>query len=334
MAVYTTLERDEIEEFLEQFGLGTLLRHEGVARGVENTNYFLSIDRDGLADDSRGRHQADYVLTLFETLSMDALGFYVDLLQRLAEQGLPVPAPIEDVDGIALHTLRGRPTLLTPRMPGTHPLQPEPAQCAAIGSALAEIHEAARITGLQQPSHRGLPWLRQSATALRGHLEVADRVMLDEQLEELARLETLQPELPQGIIHGDLFRDNTLFDGGHLTGIIDFFSAGSGPLLLDLAIVVNDWCFDDQLALNHERLTALFSAYRSKRPLTNLEQKLWPAVLRLAAFRFWISRLKARYLPDLSHRRGVLIELKDPEEYRQRLLWHRAHRHDNGYPLS
>lgn len=323
MAVYTTLERGEIEAFIERFGLGTLLRYEGVASGIENTNYFLTIDRRDATDEHRPRHRADFVLTLFENQSEADLGFHVRLLQLLNRRGLPVPAPLQDVDGIALHSLLGRPTLLMPRVAGEHPIHPSAQQCQALGETLAAIHRTTRDAELQHPSHRGLAWLVRAAAKVRPHLDAGQIQLLDQQLAELDMLEGLQPTLPQGVIHGDLFRDNALFQGGELSGIIDFFSAGSGYLLLDLAIVANDWCYPSPRGFDHTLLTALLSGYQSKRALTDSEREQWPAMLRLAALRFWVSRLESRYAPERPRPVGALAELKDPAQYQAILQSHR-----------
>ena len=329
MAVYTVLEQSEIETLLESFGLGTLMHFEGVPQGVENTNYFLTID-PAPSPGQLSRSPRHYVLTLFESLPMATLEFYVELLGRLAQRGLPVPAPVPDIQGVALHCLRDRPALITPRFPGSHAMQPGPAHCAAIGGVLADLHRTGAELDLElsRASHRDFLWLAQTTEQVLPHLEPTDRNMAEELLSELQQLIDRQQDLPCGLVHGDLFRDNALFIDQRLTGVVDFFSAGPGILLYDLAVAVNDWCFDANSQLRRQQAAAMLAAYCSRRPLSEIEREWWPALLRLAAFRFWISRLAARHITRPARPRGALVELKNPEEYRQRLLQHRRYQHE------
>ncbi|BBM05480.1 hypothetical protein HAALTHF_18410n [Vreelandella aquamarina] len=47
-----------------------------------------------------------------------------------------MPGTIHDREGVALHSLAGKPALLFPRLPGKHPSAPNLAQCQALGSTL------------------------------------------------------------------------------------------------------------------------------------------------------------------------------------------------------
>jgi homoserine kinase type II len=122
--------------------------------------------------------------------------------------------------------------------------------------------------------------------------------------------------MPAGAIHGDLFRDNVLWSGEFISGVIDFYFAGHDALLFDVAVTVNDWCGTSAGELDPARLEALLIAYHAARPFTEAERAAWPAMLRAAALRFWLSRAIDRYLP----RAGKLVMEKDPGEYRDILL--------------
>lgn len=119
-------------------------------------------------------------------------------------------------------------------------------------------------------------------------------------------------ELPQGAVHGDLFRDNTLFEGDALGGIIDFYNGCTGDLLFDLAIVINDWASNEDGSLNAERYNAILSAYQARRPLTESERTLWPTMLRMTALRYWLSRLLVVYVDPPAHD----LTPHDPERFR------------------
>lgn len=303
MSVFTPVERPELEGFLQRFELGRLIDYSGIAGGTENSNFFVATA------------QGEYVLTLVERDPVAELPFFIQLLDRLQQADLPVPYALRDRSGIALHRLNDRPALLQPRLPGRHIETPDASHCQAVGLMLARLHDATAISGLLRPSDRGLEWMATQARALLERSKPSVRALLQPLLPILEQLRQHRPALPEAILHGDLFRDNVLFDGHHLTGIIDFYNAFSGWTLYDVAICVNDWCLADEGGLDERRTEALLAGYASQRRFTPLEAEHWPSLLRLAALRFWLSRQLAA--DRHAEHSGVLI--KEPAHF-QRLL--------------
>ncbi|SDT16984.1 homoserine kinase [Pseudomonas oryzae] len=306
MSVFTPLERHELEAFLAPFGLGRLLEFQGIAAGTENSNFFVSLEK------------GEYVLTLIERGPRDDMGFFIALLDVLHDAGLPVPYAVRTTDGRAVGELAGLPALLQPRLAGHHVSQPNPHQCQAVGELLARLHLATREQMLERPSDRGFDWMLAEGPLQALRLDDAACSLLKAALAEIAQLRPRLDLLPQANLHGDLFHDNVLFDGNYLSGVIDFYNACSGPMLYDLAIAANDWCSEPCGEFDGHRLNALLAGYAALRPFTAAEAELWPAMLRIACVRFWLSRLIAA---EAFAGQDVLI--KDPEEYR-RLLAARA----------
>ncbi len=306
MAVFTDLSRDEVLVLLEQYRLGRLAGLQGIASGIENSNFFLDTDA--------GR----FVLTVFERLCAEQLPFYLGLMQHLARRGLPVPSPEETTGGELFARVRGKPVAVVSRLPGRAIDQATPAQCALVGQFLATMHVQARDYPVFQPNLRGLGWWKDAASALEQHIEDA---VFHELIEEIIYQDAVERSaafegLPGGPIHADLFRDNVLFEADAIGGVIDFYFAGCGPWLFDLAVTANDWCVDLYSGeFDQEKACSLLGAYHLVRPLQEQEHLLWRAMLRAAALRFWISRLYDLHLP----RPAAVLRPHDPSRFARML---------------
>ena len=321
MAVYTEVSFDEAAGLAARLGLGPLTALAPCHGGIENTNYFV--------DTATGR----YVLTLFERLSFEQLPFYLALMQHLAQRGLPVPGPHADANGTILHRVRGKPAALVDRLPGQHHLAPDAAHCASVGTLLARMHLAVADFAPHQPNLRGLAWWRETLPQVLPHLDADRRRLATSELryQEQVAASALYATLPRGAIHADLFRDNAMFEGDRLVGVLDFYFAGVDALAFDIAVCLNDWCIDLATGrLAADRALAFVDAYDALRPLASAERRLLPALLRAAALRFWISRLWDAHLP----RDAALLTAHDPEHFervlRERIAapWHPLHEDD------
>ncbi|UTW03461.1 homoserine kinase [Amphritea atlantica] len=306
MAVYTEVSKTDLETLLKDYDLGKLIDFKGIDGGIENTNYFVTLNNEGL--------QQEYVLTLFEELNQDEMPYFVELTTWLAERGCPVPFPFKDNNGIALKSLHGRPALLQPRLSGHHIETLTESHCSQIGAALAQFHQAGRDFYLQRQAHRGVFWWRRESQHIADKLSDEDAQLLRTEVDLFDQLREQPWNLPQGAIHGDLFYDNALFEGDKLSAILDIYNACTGYLLYDLAIVANDWCVNADGSIDPLREQALLTAYGKVRPFDENEYLAWPQLVRTAAMRFWLSRL----IPALDP--GSTQKIKDPEEFRRILL--------------
>ena len=309
MSVYTRVERGQLEEFLRNYDLGELVEQQGISDGIENTNYFVTT--------SAGK----YVLTLFESLGAGELPFFLDLMAFLAEHNVPSACPIADREGSYLRTLNERPAALVQRLSGTWAPNPNQAQIAALWTTLGRMHRVGKKFPQQYENTRGPRWWRATAEQIMDRLPEADARMLQEEIAFQAGHR--RDELPRGVIHADLFRDNALFQGDELTGVIDFYYACTDVLLYDLAVIANDWCSSEEGVLDEPRTRTLLQAYHGERSLTGQERDAWPVMLRAGALRFWLSRTQDK----LSPRPGEITHLKDPEEY-ARILRDRIAHHE------
>lgn len=310
MSVYTSVSRSQLEQFLLNYSIGELVSYQGISEGIENTNYFV--------DTTKG----SYVLTIFELLPTADIPFYVELMAYLNENNIPSAHPIADRNNNYLQSLLNKPAILMQRLEGKSVLNPELIHCQEIGSALAKLHLAGTGFELQKVNFRGQQWRMSTGGQLLDLVTRENAKILGEEL----RAQALQhyEDLPQGVIHADLFRDNVLFAGNHITGILDFYNACNDSLLYDVAITVNDWCVFQDGSLDFSRASALCQGYTSVRSVDSEEQKAWPMVLRTAALRFWLSRLWDSYHP----KPGEMTFQKNPDEFKQILLARIREEHD------
>ncbi len=305
MAVFTRVTEADITAWLANYSLGTLLELQGIPAGIENTNYFVTT--------SNGR----FVLTLFEKLTADDLPFYLNLMSHLARHGIPCPAPVSDHSNRFLGELNGKPACIVSRLSGRSVMQPGATHCAAVGAMLGQMHSAGQSFGDQMLNPRGSSWRAEASQQVLKFLPAADAALLQS---EVALHAQPLAGIPRGVIHADLFRDNVLMDGERVSGLIDFYFACTGNLLYDVAITVNDWCVDTEGKLDTQRAQAMLRAYHQARPFTAREAELWPQVLRLAALRFWISRLYDLHMP----RDGEMVHAHNPDQFKRILQNHIA----------
>lgn len=306
MAVFTAVTLDDLTEWLDQFQLGKALAIDGIASGIENSNFFLTTE-----------HGA-YVLTIFENLTFAQLPFYLQLMKHLAACGIPVPDPVANVAGELVVPLHGKPAAIVSKLAGASQMDPEPVHCAAMGAMLARMHLAAQDFPLHQPNLRGLDWCAATAPQVLPYLTAAEATLLRDEIafQQAFAATPAYASLARGPVHADLFRNNVMFVGPVLTGCFDFYFAGVDTWLFDLAVTVNDWCIDLATgALDAARLQALLHAYHAVRPFTTAETLAWQPLLRAAALRFWLSRLYDLHMP----RAAEMLTPHDPTHF-ERIL--------------
>lgn len=314
MAVFTQVSDDDARLLLREYTLGDFRSLKGIAAGIENSNFFLTTT------------QGEFVLTVFEVLTREQLPFYIELMNHLAQRSIPVPHPMTRRDGLRISSLHGKPAAIVTKLPGSYEPKPSVVHCAIAGATLARAHKAGQDFGLIQPNLRGLSWWEQTAPIVKPFLIPTLASLLEQSLEEQRALAqtTDYQSLPTGPSHCDLFRDNVLFAGTAqspvMGGFIDFYFAGVDAWVFDVAVSVNDWCIEHASGVFYpDHVNAWLNAYAQIRPFTEAEQRVWPAILRAAALRFWISRLFDFYLP----RPAQTLKPHDPTHF-ERILTQRT----------
>jgi homoserine kinase type II len=302
MSVYTTVKRSELEHFLLRYDIGQLLDYRAISAGITNTNYYLDTDKN------------QYVLTLYEHHNEEQLNYILGLQQHLSSREVACSYPIVDRHACCFSTLHNRPAAINHRVYGEVEPVPGLEHCLLVGRELARFHLAGQDYQGYRPNPRGFDWWSAMRGELGQQMSANELKLLDQNLDDYhkAGLEGL----PAGPIHADLFHDNVLYHQQDLAGIIDFDYACNDYFIFDIAIVLNDWCAAIDGRLGNNRVQALLTGYQQVRTLLDQEKQLLPLMLRVAALRFWLSRLYDQTYPL----EGEHTFIKCPDVYRDLLM--------------
>jgi homoserine kinase type II len=310
MAVYTDVDDQALARFLADYDIGRLVAYRGIAEGVENSNFVLETEA------------GQFILTLYEKRVKPAdLPFFLGLMDHLAGKGLACPTPIHRKDGGALGELCGRPAAIVSFLRGVWPRKVELGHCGPVGEALARLHVAGADFRIARANALGPAGWRPLYDACAGRADEVEKGLAREIATELDFLDHAWPkELPQGVIHADLFPDNVFFLEGRFSGMIDFYFACNDTLAYDLAICLNCWCFEADGAFNATKARRLVAGYANVRALSPAETLALPVLARGSALRFLLTRL----YDWLNHPPGAFVRPKNPLEYAKKLRFHRA----------
>jgi homoserine kinase type II len=282
MAQFRTLSAADVREILAAFGLPPARAHHPIAVGTVNTNVRLETDAGRL------------FLRVNEGKSEDDVRREAAVVAQAAAHGVPTPPPRATAAGDPFARWRGELVSLFPWVPGRTLSREEvtPAHAAAVGVALARLHLASAGFADHRPGRYEPDEIarRLATVAALGRADLAAAVGILKP--ELATLASARgADLPTGLIHGDLFIDNVLYDErGGLTALIDFEQASWGRFAYDLAVTTLAFGYgrDD---FRPEIVRALVEAYAAVRRPTPAEAAGFGAELRFVACRFAVTRI-------------------------------------------
>jgi homoserine kinase type II len=320
MAVYTDVSAEDLGKFLADYDLGELLSYKGIAEGVENSNFLVHTGT------------GHYILTLYEKrVAAGDVPFFLALMEHLATRGITCPQPVKSRAGQALGTLCGRPAAIVTFLDGMWMRRPDAGHCAAVGEALAHMHMAGADFSARRPNALSVAGWRTLFEQAKDRADGVQRDLRATIEQELLKLEQAWPrDLPQGVIHADLFPDNVFFLGNRLSGLIDFYFACTDTLAYDIAICLNAWCFEPDHSYNVTKGRNLLASYIKTRPLSAVELDALPLLARGAAMRFLLTRL----VDWLNVPPGALVRPKNPLEYFRKLRFHQKAASVRDYGLT
>ncbi len=310
MAVYTEVSDEDLARFIAGYDVGPLLSYKGIAEGVENTNYLVHTGK------------GPFILTLYEKrVAAGDLPFFLGLMQHLAAAGITCPLPVHDRDGRMLGELAGRPAAMVTFLEGFWLRKPRAEHCADVGAALARMHLAGRDFAIARPNALGPKGWRPLYDRFKDRADEITPGLAGIIAAELDFVDDCFPrDLPQGVIHADLFPDNVFFLDNKLSGLIDFYFACNDALAYDIAVCLNAWCFEPDFSFNVTKGRALLRGYEEVRRLEPAERAAVPLLARGAALRFLLTRA----YDWINTPKDALVKPHDPIAYLRRLRFHQA----------
>ena len=316
MAVYTKLTKSEIEKHLINYQIGELIDFKEIVAGVDNSNFIIETS------------QAKFVLTIFEKrINSKDLPFYINLKLHLARKGIHCPKPIANKNGEIIVDLKEKKSAIATFLQGYNLMPQEDGyyasikieHCFELGKELAKMHLAAADFNMVLENNLGV---FEFQNFFKKFSDSLDESLSDEIIKDLEFLnKSWQTKLPKFAIHADLFPDNVFFDdNSKLSGVIDFYFAANDLLILDFAIIVNAWCFDEKNNFIKEKYEAILKGYEEVRKFSSEEKSFLRLALIAAAMRFLLTRLHDKIFTP----KDSLVKIKDPQEYLEKLRYFKS----------
>ena len=317
MAVYTKLAHQEVEQFLEQYNINNFKDYKGITEGVENTNYFIKTS------------QQDYILTIYEKrVDENDLPFFIKLLSSLSDNRFPCPKPIANKNNEKINKIKNKNAALVTFLNGQSKNKITSEDCFEIGKITAQLHEITKKFDINRKNNLSIEnWESIFEKTIKQKIDL-DESIIKKTKNYLNFLKDKWPKnLPQGIIHADLFPDNIFFTNNKVSGIIDFYFACNDFFAYEIAICINSLCFDNNSTFNMTKAKNLIDGYTSIRTLSEDEKKYLPILSMGAAMRFFLTRLYDFYHTD----NKADVKIKDPFEYLKKIEFHSTIKNFNEY---
>ncbi len=312
MAVYTKLSQKKIEEILSKYNLGRLEEFKGIEEGIENTNYYLSVNKK------------KFILTIYEKrVKPEDLPFFSNLMTSLNKANFKCPIPLINNKSQTITDFDGKKLMIVSFLEGKAKNNLTPSNCKSIGVEVAKMHEITKNFKIKRQNNLSIKSWRRLFDTVKDKCSKIHKDLPKLIEENLSDVEKNWPkDLPKGIIHADLFHDNIFFIQDKFSGFIDFYFSCEDFFAFEIAICFNALCFDglkNNLSFNVTKAKNFIDGYTSIRKLTDKEKNSIKVLSQGAALRFLLTRV----FDTLNTVEGAIVKIKDPMEYLKRLEFHK-----------
>ena len=308
MAVYTKISRNDIISIERKFNLGKIISFKGIKKGIENTNYLLKTKNKR------------FILTLFEKrVQKKDLPFFMNLMDKLSKYKINCPKPQRNKKGSFLIKIKNKTGSIVSFVEGKDKLKLNPKDCYEIGKNIAKLHRASKKIKLYRKNSLSLKEWPKLLNKIGNKSKIISPDLNSLMKNSFLEIKNKWPKnLPNGIIHGDLFIDNIFFKNNKFSGYIDFYFACNDFLMYEIAICINALCFDkknNKFIFNKKKSTNLIKGYSKIRKFSIKEKKSLNILCKGAALRYLLTRT----YDYLNTPKNAIIKIKNPREYIQKL---------------
>jgi homoserine kinase type II len=320
MAVYTKFDKKDIEEILSNYSIGKLKYFKGIQEGIENTNYYLLVEKK------------KYILTIYEKrVNPEDLPFFSELMTGLDKKNYKCPVPIINNINKTISDYKGKKLMIVSFLEGAAKQILTPGDCRQIGTEVARMHEITKDFKIKRKNSLSVKSWRNLFYSIKDQCTKINKDLAKLIEANLIDVERNWPEnLPSGIIHADLFSDNIFFQNEKFSGIIDFYFSCNDFYSFEIAICFNALCFDGQknnLSFNVTKAKNFIDGYSTIRNIAEEEKKSIKVLSQGAALRFLLTRV----FDALNTVEGAIVRVKDPLEYLKRLEFHKNSKNYEDY---
>ena len=312
MAVYTKLNKENIEGILANYSIGRLEEFRGIEDGIENTNYFLLVNNK------------KYILTIYEKRVKEKdLPFFSNLMTGLNQQDFKCPVPIKNKNNKTISHYKNKSLMIVSFLEGKSKSILSPNNCKSLGQEVARMHLITKNFKIKRQNDLSIKSWRKIFNSVKDKCTKIHKDLPRLIEDNLIDVEKKWPiDLPKGIIHADLFNDNIFFKENKFSGIIDFYFSCNDFYAFEIAICFNALCFDghqNNLSFNVTKAKKFIDGYNEIRKLSDDEKKSIKILSQGSALRFLLTRV----VDSLNTVEGAIVKIKDPMEYLKRLEFHK-----------
>ena len=320
MAVYTKLIKKDISSLINNYQINKVEKFKGIKKGIENTNYLLKTK------------QNKFILTIFEKrVKKKDLPFFMNLMEKLNHKKIICPKPLRTKKGTHITNIKTKSACIVTFLEGKDKTILNNKNCFDVGKNIAKFHKVTTKLKLYRQNSMSIHRLNDLLKTIKFKSNQITPNLKNTLNLCLKDIKNKWPKnLPQGIIHGDLFIDNIFFNKNKFSGFIDFYFSSNDYLIYEIAICINALCFDkkkNKFVMNSSKIKNLINGYESIRTLSKKEKDALNVMCRGAALRYLLTRIYDYFNTP----KTALIKIKDPMEYLQKLIIHNNLSHYKDY---
>ena len=274
MAKYSKLTDKEWDLLLNEYDLGLVVQISPIEGGQANSSLKVSTVKD------------DFTLSICDEKNGEEIQNLTAILENLEEQKFPTTRLVKTKDDRRFIFHNSKPVYIKKFLQGNTIKELTPHMIRQVGSSMAHLHSLEPLASLSS----SFPYGTEAFEALLN--KSINHQYLDWLAEKKSYLElAIDPDMPKGFIHGDIFWDNLLFEDGSLVAILDFEEACHFYKLFDIGMAGLGCCANNGY-FNLSLIKELLGSYAEISPFTSSEKSQLNIFVEYAAVAasFWRFR--------------------------------------------